>query len=86
MVFKKMCPIRNMKFERNNQMLAVHIQKEEYISAIMAKCMFIHLTWQVFALTPPLDVLMSSCKKANSHRMPSTKKRPAHLRRPRVMF
>ena len=31
---KKMLPIRNMKFERNNRILAGHVQKVEYIASI----------------------------------------------------
>ena len=31
---KKMCPVRNMKFERNNRILAGHVQKVEYITSI----------------------------------------------------
>ena len=33
---KKICPIRNMKFERNNRILIGHTQKVEYIVAITA--------------------------------------------------
>ena len=31
---KKMCPIRNTKFERTNRILAGHVQKVEYIATI----------------------------------------------------
>ena len=31
---KNMCPIRNMKFERKNRILAGHVQKVEYIATI----------------------------------------------------
>ena len=31
---KKMCPIRNMKFERNSRILAGHVQKVEYIASL----------------------------------------------------
>ena len=31
---KNMCPIRNMKFERNSRILAGHVQKVEYIATI----------------------------------------------------
>ena len=31
---KKMCTVRNMKFERNNRILAGHVQKVEYITSI----------------------------------------------------
>ena len=31
---KKMCPVRSLKFERNNRILAGHVQKVEYIASI----------------------------------------------------
>ena len=31
---KKMCPIRSVKFERNNRIAVGHVQKVEYIVAI----------------------------------------------------
>ena len=31
---KKMCPIRNMKFERNNRIAMGHVQTVQYIAAI----------------------------------------------------
>ena len=31
---KKMCPVRNMKFERNNRILTGHVHKVAYIASL----------------------------------------------------